>query len=234
MLEWSIEILKSSGNSLAVFPAAFLLGLMGSVTSCCSLPVLCAIAAYSGTIGRSGDRRALPVAALFFMLGTVAAFAALGAVSGFVGQAAASSLGFYWKLFAGFISVLFGLVSLNLFPLDFIRLGFVGNTWKLQSSGATVYGLAVGGGAAACSVLCCSPILLMALTVTALQGQTLWGAAMLGVFSIGYSFPMAGALLGMGLGFDGLTNVLEKSGPVIKNAAGILLIIIGFYLLATP
>ncbi len=73
----------------------------------------------------------------------------------------------------------------------------------------------------------------MALTVTALQGQTLWGAAILGVFSIGYSFPMAGALLGLGLGFEGLTSVLQKSGPVIKNAAGILLIVIGFYLLAT-
>src|SRR5271157_4270516 len=101
MTEWSTEILRSSQHCLAVFPAAFLLGLMGSVTSCCSLPVLGAIAAYSGTIGHSGDRRALPVAALFFMLGTVAAFAALGAVSGFVGQMAATSLGFYWKLFAG-------------------------------------------------------------------------------------------------------------------------------------
>ena len=234
MIEWSTEILRSSHHSLAVFPAAFLLGLMGSVTSCCSLPVLGAIAAYSGTIGHSGDRRALSVAALFFMLGTVAAFAALGAVSGFIGQMAATSLGFYWKLFAGFISVLFGLVSLNLFPLDLPSLGFAGNKWKLQTSGATVYGLAVGGGAATCSVLCCSPILLMALTVTALQGQTLWGAAILAVFSIGYSLPMVGALVGLGLGLEGLTSVLQKSGPIIKKIAGILLIVLGFYLLATP
>lgn len=44
MVEWPTEILKSSSLSLAVFPAAFLLGLMASVTSCCNLPVLGAIA----------------------------------------------------------------------------------------------------------------------------------------------------------------------------------------------
>jgi cytochrome c biogenesis protein CcdA len=167
------------------------------------------------------------------MIGTVAAFAALGAVSGFVGQVAASSLGLYWKLFAGFITVLFGLNSLNLLPVDFARLGFSGNSWKIESSGATVYGLAVGGGAATCSVLC-NPILLMAIAVTTLQGHTLWGAAILTVFSIGYGLPMAGVLLGLGLGFGRLTAVVQKSGPVIKQIAGMLLIVLGFYLLATP
>ncbi len=86
MFEWSAAMLKSSTLSLAVFPAAFLLGIIGSVTSCCNLPVLGAIAGYSGTIGHDSGRRGLLVAALFFMLGTVAAFAALGAVSGFIGK----------------------------------------------------------------------------------------------------------------------------------------------------
>ena len=126
MLEWSAAILKSSTLSVAVFPAAFMLGIVGSVTSCCNLPVLGAIAGYSGTVGHDTDRRSLLVAALFFMLGTVGAFAALGAVSGFVGQVAGASLGLYWKLFAGFISVLFGLATLGLLPFDLTRLGFTG------------------------------------------------------------------------------------------------------------
>ncbi len=233
MLEWSTEILKSSSHSLAVLPAAFSLGLIGSVTSCCNLPVLGAIAGYSGTLGNTTDRRPLLVAALFFMIGTVGAFATLGAVGGFIGQVAASSLGFYWKLFAGFITVLFGLNSLNLFPLDFARLGFNGNPRKIESSGATVYGLAVGGGAATCSVFC-NPILLMAIAVTTLQGHTLWGAAILTVFAIGYALPMAGVLLGLGLGFGRLTSFLQKSSSIIKKVAGTLLIVLGFYLLATP
>lgn len=233
MVEWSAEILKSSAFSLAVFPAAFLLGLMGSVTSCCNVPLLGAVAAYSGTVGQGSDRRALVVAGLFFMLGTVGAFAALGAVSGFVGHVAGASLGLYWKLFAGFISVLFGLVTLGLLPFDFSRLGFPGNALRKQSSGATLYGLAVGGGAAACSV-CCNPILPVALTVTTLQGHPFWGAAILTVFSIGYSLPIAGVLVGLGLGVQRLTSVVEKVSPVIQRVAGMLLIIVGFYLLATP
>lgn len=233
MIEWSTAILKSSSFSVAVFPAAFFLGLMGSVTSCCNLPVLGAIAGYSGTVGHGRDRRSLLVAGLFFMLGTVGAFAALGAVSGFVGQVAGASLGLYWKLFAGFISVLFGLATLGLLPFDLAKLGFTGNNWKMQSSGATIYGLAVGGGAATCSIFC-NPILPVALAVTTLQGHTLWGAAILAVFSIGYSLPMAGILVGMGLGFRRLTSVVHKINPIIQKAAGGLLIVLGFYLLATP
>ena len=232
MLEWSAAILKSSTLSLAVFPAAFLLGIIGSVTSCCNLPVLGAIAGYSGTVGYDTDRRSILVAALFFMIGTVGAFAMLGAVSGFIGQVAGASLGLYWKLFAGFISVLFGLATLGLLPFNLARLGFTGNTWRIQSSGgATVYGLAVGGGAAACSV-CCNPILPVALAVTTLQGHTLWGAVILTVFSIGYSLPIVGVLVGLGLGFKKLNSVVEKINPVIQKVAGVLLIILGFYLLA--
>ena len=233
MVAWLTEIFKSSVFSPAVFPAAFLLGLVASITSCCNLPVLGAIAGYSGTLGNDGNRRALLLTALFFMLGTVAAFAALGAVSGFVGQVAGASLGFYWKLVAGFIFVLFGLATLNLLPLSVARLGFRGDSWMRRSSGATIYGFAVGGGATACSALC-NPVLPVALAMTTLQGHTIWGAAILAVFSVGYSFPMVGVLLGLGFGFGRLTSVIKKINPLIKTISGVLLIIIGFYLLATP
>jgi cytochrome c-type biogenesis protein len=233
MLEWSEEILNSSTFSVAVLPAALLLGILGSVTSCCNLPVLWAIAGYSGTMGGTADRRNILVAALFFMIGTVGAFAVLGAVSGFIGQMAGASLGLYWKLFAGFVSVLFGLVTLGMLPLDLTRLGFSGNTQRIQSSGAGIYGLAVGGGAAACSV-CCNPILPVALAVTTLQGRALWGAVILTVFSIGYSLPMVGVLIGLGLGFRKLTSVVQKISPVIQKVSGVLLIVLGFYLLGMP
>jgi cytochrome c biogenesis protein CcdA len=232
MLEWSAEILKSSPFSIAVFPAAFLLGIVGSMTSCCNLPVLGAIAGYSGTVRHDTDRRALLVAGLFFMIGTIGAFAALGAVSGFVGQVAGASLGMYWKLIAGFISVLFGLVTLGLLPFDLTRLVFTGKAWHMRSSGATIYGLAVGGGAAACSV-CCNPVLPIALAVTTLQGHTVWGAAILTVFSFGYSLPIAGVLVGMGLGVRRLSLAVQKVNPIIQKIAGVLLIVLGFYLLAT-
>lgn len=227
------EVFKSSVFSPAVFPAAFLFGLLASVTSCCNLPVLGAIAGYSGTLGHDSSRRPLLLTALFFMLGTVTAFAALGAVSGFIGQVAGASLGFYWKLVAGFIFILFGLATLNLLPLSWAKLGFRGDSWMRRSSGATIFGFAVGGGATACSALC-NPVLPIALAMTTLQGHTLWGAAIFAVFSVGYSFPMVGVLLGLGFGFNRLTSVIRKINPVIQTIAGVLLVIIGFYLLAWP
>lgn len=232
MVEWLTEILKLSIFSPLVFPAAFLLGLMASFTSCCNLPVLGAIVGYSGTLAENANRRDLISTALPFMLGTMAAFAALGAVSGLIGQVAGAALGFYWRLAAGFIMVLFGLASLNLLPINLANLGLTGSSCKRRSSGATIYGLAVGGGAAACSTLC-NPILPVALAVTTLQGHVLWGAALLAVFSLGYSLPMAGVLVGLGLGFGRLI-LIQKINPWINKISGILLIVVGFYLLASP
>ena len=233
MVEWLTEVLNSSSSSPAMFPAAFLLGLAASATSCCNLPILAAIAGYSGTFGGSSDRQGLLLGAAFFMIGTVGAFAALGAVSGFVGSVAGASLGFYWKLFAGFIMVIFGLIGLDLLPFDSSRLGFTGNFWKRRSSGATLYGLAIGGGAAGCS-LCCNPVLPVVLAVTTVQGNMFWGAAILTAFALGYGLPMAGGLVGLGLGMGKLTSVLQRGAPVIRTVAGGLLIVMGFYLLATP
>jgi cytochrome c-type biogenesis protein len=232
MLTGLEEILKSSSLSPIVLPTAFLLGLVGAVTSCCTLPVLGAIAGYSGALVDNGNRRTLLLAALPFMLGTVLAFAALGAVSGLVGQVAGAVLGFYWRLAAGFIMVLFGLASLNLLPINFAHLRLPGSAGERRAFGAALYGLALGGGAAACSTLC-NPILPVALAVTTLQGHALWGAALLTVFSIGYSLPMASMLVGLGLGFGRLT-LIQRISPWINKIAGLLLIIIGFYLLARP
>jgi len=59
VFEWSAEILQPSTLSVAVFPAAFLLGLIGSVTSCCNRPALGAVVGYAGTAGYHTDRQAL-------------------------------------------------------------------------------------------------------------------------------------------------------------------------------
>ncbi len=115
----------------------------------------------------------------------------------------------------------------------YTKLGFTGKAWQMRSSGATIYGLAVGGGASACSVRC-NPILPVALAVTTLQSHALWGAVILTVFLIGYSLPIVGVLVGMGLGLRRLTSVVQRISPVIQKVAGVLLLILGFYLLGMP
>ena len=52
-------------------------------------------------------------------------------------------------------------------------------------------------------------------------------------FSVGYSLPMAGVLVGLGFGFARLKSAVQRIGPAINKAAGALLIAVGFYLLVT-
>ncbi len=231
MVAWLTDALNSSSLSLAVFPLAFLLGFMGSLTSCCNVPLLGAITGYSGTFTGIANRHAVLRGALFFMLGTISAFAALGAVSALIGHVAGASLGFYWKIIAGFVMVLFGLATLNLLPFSLVGSGLGPKQFKNLPGGSNFQGFALGGAAAACSV-CCNPVLPVVLAVTTLHGRILWGASILTTFSCGYSLPMTGGIVGMGLGFGNLGTAIQKINPLIKTVSGVLLIFFGFYLLA--
>jgi len=233
MVTWLTEALNSSSLSIAVFPFAFLLGVMGSVTSCCNVPLFSAIAGYSGSIAGVGNRRTILRGALCFMLGTVTAFAALGAVSAFIGHVAGASLGFYWKIATGFIMVLFGLATLDLLPFSLTGTGSGQKKLSNLPGGSNFQGFTLGGAAAACSS-CCNPVLPFVLAVTTMQGRMLWGAAILTAFSIGYSLPMTGGIVGLGLGFGNLGAAIRKINPMIKKVSGLLLIAFGFYLLANP
>ena len=107
MEQWIHDTLSADQFGLAVLPAAFLFGLLGSVGSCCTLPVLGAVAGYAGAMTDCRERRSLPLVSLSFMVGTIVSLAALGAVAGFIGQAAGSSLGRYWRVAAGLMLVIF-------------------------------------------------------------------------------------------------------------------------------
>ncbi|MDH3890021.1 MAG: hypothetical protein OEV49_02970 [candidate division Zixibacteria bacterium] len=231
MQEWILQVLETPTLDITVLLAAFLLGMVGAVGSCCGLPVLAAIAGYSGAEGGGQNRRSILLSGGFFMIGTIAALAGLGAITGFVSQTIGTAMGVYWKVFAGLVMIFFGVVSLDLVPF---ALPSFGSGVALQSSAgptkAIVYGLALGGGTTACSVGC-NPVLPVVLGVVTLQGQTWWGALLLGAFAIGYSLPLAAGLVGLGYGFGKLTSVLQRFAPAIKYGAGVLLIGVGFYLL---
>ena len=233
MQEWISQTLASPTLSVTVIAAAFLLGLVGAVTNCCNLPVVAAVAGYSGTLGeKKGRRRDVVTGGLFFMLGTIIALAVIGSVAGFVSQTVGSSLGRYWKLFSGLVMILLGITSLGLLPFGLPKLGLASRVMPNGPRGAMLFGLAMGGGLTACSAGC-NPALFVALGMATLQGRTVWGTAILGVFAVGYSLPVAAGMIGLGLGLDRLSSAVQKSAPVIKIVAGCLLTGVGLYLLAT-
>ena len=232
MQDWISQTLQSPTLGLTVLLSALLLGLVGAVTSCCNLAVIAAVAGYSGTESEKRNRRDILIGGLFFMLGAFVALATLGAVTGLISQTVGSTLGVYWKLFAGLVMVLFGLATLKLLPFRLPSLGSATGSIPRGTVKAMVFGFVIGGGITACSA-CCNPALFVALGMATLQGRTTWGAAIMAAFAVGYSLPLTGAVVGLGFGFGKLGSMTRQLAPAINATAGILLIGVGFYLLAT-
>ena len=231
IMEWAKTVLGQTGIGPAALPFSFLLGLFSSIAcACCTLPILGAIAGYSGT-RKDDNRRASLLAALFFMLGTIIATVILGGVAGFIGEVAQTTLGKYWKLFAGLIAIFVGLAALKLLPFKLPRIR--PSRDKSQPKGffgAALFGLVVGGGVGVCS-LPCNPGILIVLGVAILQGYTFWTIAILIAYAIGFSLPLAAIILGVSFGKSAIKA--KKAETTIRIIAGVLLILAGFYFLAT-
>ena len=98
----------TSGNAFTRIPASF--------TSCCTVPVIGAIAGYSGSLGGDGRKKAIWISALAFFIGTVVSLSLVGALTGLVSKAVIAGIGNYWKIAAGILTIFFGLSTLNWLP----------------------------------------------------------------------------------------------------------------------
>jgi cytochrome c biogenesis protein CcdA len=164
------------------------------------------------------------------MIGSIAALLILGSIAGFVGQAAQSSLGKYWKLFAGFVAIFFGLAALKLLPFKLPQKTSESQEKPRGIFGAAVFGLVMGGGISVCS-LCCNPGIFVVLGVVILQGYSLWAMTILVAYAIGFSLPLAALMLGVS--FGKVVLKAKKVEGIIRITAGLLLISAGLYFLAT-
>ena len=225
--EWAKAMLEQAGTSPLALPLAFMLGLASALASaCCTLPVFGAIVGYAG-MRESADRRSNLLGACFFMIGTIVALLILGSVAGLIGQVAQSVLGQYWKVFAGIIAIIVGLGALNLLPFN-----IPGKQSRVMSAprrgllGAAIVGLIMGGAVSVCS-LGCNPGIFIILGVAVLQGYTLWMFGVLIAYAIGFSLPLAALMLGVSLGKSAIR--FKKVDTVIRLAAGVVLIGVGFY-----
>ncbi len=230
-MEWARTLLEQTGIGPAALPFAFLLGLFSAIAcACCTLPILGAIAGYSG-MRADDNRRASLLAALFFMIGTIIATVILGGVAGFIGQVAQSTLGKYWKVFAGLIAIFVGLSALKLLPFNLPQIKSSRQKSRPKGFfGAAMFGLVVGGGIGVCS-LPCNPGILIVLGVAVLQGYTFWTIAILIAYAIGFSLPLAAIILGVS--FGKMAFKAKKADTAIRIIAGVLLIAAGFYFLKT-
>jgi len=232
MLKWITDTFQAGSMTPAALPLAFVLGVISAVAStCCTLPAMTMLVAYSGSRTSKG-RRAAFVSSAWFLVGTTLALVILGSVAGFVGQSAQAFLGRYWKLFAGVVAVVLGLVTLKLFPLRFRGRAAEDGAPPTSAgkTGAALSGLFLGGGVAACS-LTCNPGIFIVIGASVLMGRVLWGAALMTAFAVGFALPLSAILLG--ISFGKTAPWLQRADAAIRNIAGVLLVSVGFYLLAT-
>jgi len=232
MRESIINTLQSASMGPTALPLAFLLGLVSALASaCCTLPAMGMLVAYSGT-REDANRKTAFASAISFMIGTTLALIVLGFVAGFVGQAAQTLLGRYWKLFAGIVAVVLGLVALKLLPFKLPQLVRKSETRSAGQGilGAVVVGLLMGGGVAAAS-LPCNPGIFIVIGASILMGHILWGMVLMAAFGVGFSLPLGAILFGVAFGKASIKA--QKAEAVIRTVAGVLLVCAGFYLLAT-
>ena len=229
-MEWSKDVLEQTGFRPAALPFAFILGLVSAIASaCCTLPVLGAIVGYSGT-RQDDNRKGKFLTALFFMLGTILALVILGSVAGFIGQVAQDTMGKYWKVFAGLIAIFVGLAALKLLPFKLRSKTVEGRSKPKGFLGAAVFGLVMGGGVCVAS-LACNPGIYIVLGVAVLQGYTFWGMAIMAAYAIGFSLPLTVIILGVSFGKSIVKA--RKAESALRVVCGGLLVIAGFYFLAT-
>jgi cytochrome c biogenesis protein CcdA len=230
ILEWAGALLEETGFRPVALPLAFVLGLVSAVASaCCTLPFLGAIVGYSG-MREGSDRRSDFLAALFFMLGTALALVILGSVAGFIGQVAQDVMGKYWKVFAGLIAIFVGLAALKLLPFKLAVKTAAGKSRRKGFLGAVAFGLIMGGGVCVAS-LCCNPVIFIVLGVAVLQGHTLWGMGIMVAYAVGFSLPLAAIMLGVSFGKSAIKA--KRAEAAIRVVCGVLLIVAGFFFLAT-
>ena len=230
LMEWAKTVLEQTGFGPASLPLAFVLGLASAVASaCCTLPLIGAIAGYSGT-RTDEDRRTKLLAALSFMLGTILALVILGSVAGMVGQVAQNVMGKYWKIFAGLIAIFVGLGALKLLPFKLPTKTVTEKSRPQGLLGAAVFGLIMGGGVCVAS-LACNPGIFIILGVAVLQGHTLWGMLIMGAYAVGFSLPLTAIVLGVSFGKTAIKA--KKTETAIRTVGGALLLVAGFYFLAT-
>ena len=229
---WAGAAFDQAGVGLLGIPLAFLLGLLSAVVSlCCTLPVLGVIVGYAG-LDESRDRRARRLLAGGFLLGAAVALVILGAVAACIGQAAQNTLGRYWKLFAGIVAIVMGLGAMNLLPFRLPhRERRLGDTWDKGILGSILFGLVAGGAVSVCS-LACNPGIYIVLGAAVLQGATLFMAAILLAYALGFAVPLTALMLGVS-SLGAVALKIRGAESVIRWVAGVLLIAVGFYFLWT-
>lgn len=225
MHQWLEQIANNGETAWLLLVASFVAGMATVMCGGCNIAVFGAVAGYAAGRKEKAKRQTLAVC-LGFFLSTAIVLAIIGVLLGSV-----QSVGRYGKVIAGFVTIIFGLGLLGFIPFELPR-------FKIKAKeggglfGGLVFGAAMGLASASCTFTCYAPLLGLILGSVVVKGSGLWGVAVMGVFSLGYCFPLAMILMGVSFGKlslgkkrESIINVLRIAGGVVLTGAGFLFLL---------
>lgn len=199
--------------------ATFVAGII-SVFSPCVLPLLPAILAYST---EKGSLRPMAI-----VVGLSLSFITMGIVTSMVGAVFRQYLAYLSIVAAGVIIVLG--ISL-VFELGMPR--FLSSLSNLHMEGKGLLGgLLLGLSLGIIWMPCVGPILGAILTLVAVEGDIIYGALMLFIYSLGFAIPML--LVAYSASFSSARlGAVSRYDIAIKKIAGVALIAVGVWMVYT-
>lgn len=200
--------------------ASFLAGIV-SVLSPCVLPLLPVILAYSA--GKGVFRP------LFIVTGLSLSFTMMGIMASAFGAALYPYMEIL-KILAGVIVVIFGAAMLTDANIFGILTRYTGKIHVQRNS--AFGGLLLGASLGVIWIPCVGPILGAILAAVALEGNMVYGASMLFIYSIGFAVPMLIIAYSANISSAWLSRI-AKYDVLIKKAAGAILIIAGSWMAYT-
>lgn len=221
-MELDLSVLQSS--SLLGFIVVFLGGVLTSLGPCnvATIPLIVGFVGGSHNLSKS---RAFALS-FAFALGLAITFMLLGVVAALLGSwIGAGSRWWYYAVAA--ICLVIGLQMLGVFQID-LPMIFGGLREKVGIKGAPG-ALALGLVSGLVASQCATPVLAAILTYVMAEGAIAYGASLLFVYALGRGVPVV--LAGT---FAGALKSLQSLGrwsPVIEKAAGLIVIVVGFYFL---
>ncbi|MEG0774155.1 cytochrome c biogenesis protein CcdA [Clostridium sp.] len=213
-----------SGNIFIALFMSFVAGLISSFSPCL-LSTVPLVIGYVGTNAKKDKNLAFRYS-LVFALGLIFTFVSLGVLSAVLGKFF-SGAGKWWYLLLGLIMLFVGLQAVGVIKTK------ESNTCKIPKRRKGLIGaffLGILGGAL--SSPCATPMLAAILAFVATNGNVTLGIVMLLLYSIGHCvlIVIAGSSVG-------IIEALQKSpkyfklGNIAKVCFGVLVILIGLYLL---
>ena len=200
---------------------AFAFGVL-SVLSPCVLPVIPLIAAYSTKSGKY-----IPIT---IVIGLSASFTLMGVLASAFGSVFQQYQTMLYTI-GGVVIILLGLCMIFDVIEQKIR-RIIPNTglstkYSMTNAGSTTGGLMFGFSLGIIWIPCVGPILGAILAIVAVEGNILYGAFLLAIYSLGLGIP----LLALAYISQFTLKPLNKYSVIIKRISGVILVLIGLYML---